>query len=313
MQCINRIEDYRERKPSVITLGKFDGFHRGHQKLLQEVKACVEEADRRRNEWCSIVFAFDMSVYRKEHNMSLGQIMLKEEQDLFLNHEVDYLIHCPFDEEIRCVTAEAFIKEILVEKFRAKCIVVGSDFHFGYKAKGTVDMLRTYAEQFDYQVIEIEKETYGDQEISSSLIKTCIRNGEMENANAMLGYAYSVRGEVIHGKKLGRKLGFPTMNVRVNLEKILPPYGVYSVRVEIAGEFHSGIANIGEKPTVEVHGIPQVETYVFDYEGDAYGEEIVVKFLRFQRPETKFESVEALKQQVDGDIRDAKDYFEGSK
>ncbi|MFI3209009.1 MAG: bifunctional riboflavin kinase/FAD synthetase [Eubacteriales bacterium] len=313
MKYLNKIDDYQGENRSAITLGKFDGFHRGHQKLLGAVKHFVGMSENQDEKINSIVFAFDMCKFRQEHGMDYEQIMLPREQTEFLNTKVDCLIHCDFADEIRCMEAERFIEEIIVKKFRAKYIVVGSDFHFGYKAKGTVDMLRTYAEQFDYQVIEIEKETYGDQEISSSLIKTCIRNGEMENANAMLGYAYSVRGEVIHGKKLGRKLGFPTMNVRVNLEKILPLYGVYSVRVEIAGEFHSGIANVGEKPTVEVHGIPQVETYVFDYEGDAYGEEIVVKFLRFQRPETKFESVEALKQQVDGDIRDAKDYFEGSK
>ncbi|MFI3173229.1 MAG: bifunctional riboflavin kinase/FAD synthetase [Eubacteriales bacterium] len=307
MKYLKTIEEYQGQNRTAITLGKFDGLHRGHQKLINAVAEKVANMQVSTVEVISsVVFAFDMMNLHKELGKSTQQIMLKEERVKHLEGQVDYLIDCQFDNEIRHMSAEEFIRTILVEKFRVKYIVVGEDFHFGYKALGNAAMLEQYAEEYNYSVEIIEQEMYQEQVISSSYIKSCIRNGELTKVNDMLGYEYSIIGEVIHGKKLGRKLGFPTMNIVPSKEKLLPPFGVYTISVKIGDQFCNGIANVGKKPTVEANGLPQVETYVFDYEGDAYGENIEVYFQHFQRSEKKFNSVELLKRQVEEDIQEAR-------
>lgn len=306
MQYLNKIDDYQGQNRSAITLGKFDGFHRGHQKLLEVVKDYVQMSKRQDEQIDSIVFAFDMCKFRQEHEMRFEQIMLKEEQVLFLQTKIDSLIHCAFDEQIRHMEAEVFIEEVIVKKFLAKYVVVGSDFRFGYKARGNVHMLRTYAEKYDYQVIEIQKETYNGNEISTTYIKSKIRMGNLEDANACLGYDYHISGTVTSGQQLGRTLGFPTMNVVVAEEKILPPNGVYVIRVEIRNKVYNGVANIGVRPTVLENSGIVVETHVFDYEEDAYGEDIKVYLLHMIRPEQKFTNAEELKAQVQQDIEVAR-------
>ncbi len=306
MQYLNKINEYESENRCAITLGKFDGFHRGHQKLLQVVENYARKSEDQKDKINSVVFAFDMCKFRQEHAMDYAQIMLKEEQVSYLQAKVDCLIHCAFEEQIRCMSAQAFIEDIIVATFHAKYVVVGSDFRFGYQAKGNVEMLRICAKKFDYEVIEIEKETYQNQEISTTYIKEKIIAGEIEDANAMLGYDYYISGEVIRGQQLGRKLGFPTMNVTVPAEKILPPNGVYTIRVEIKDEVYDGIANIGVRPTVlETSGIV-VETHAFDYKDNAYGENIKVYFLDRIRSEQKFGSLDELKKQVHLDMEKAR-------
>lgn len=317
MQYLNRIEDYSGECRTAITLGKFDGFHRGHQKLLYTEKLFTDELQvSYDNEHLSngekiesIVFAFDMLAFRKEQKLPFEQIMLKEERVAYLEHSVDYLIECPFNEEIRHIGAMDFITEILVKKLRAKYLVVGSDFHFGFKAQGDVHLLRAYSQQYDYEVIEIEKEMFGEKEISSSYIREELMRGNVEDVNQMLGYAYTVTGTVIQGRQLGRTLGFPTMNVAPSLDKLLPLHGVYVVDVLIQGEVFHGIANVGKRPTVSKEQKVLVEVNVFDYEGDAYEETIRVSFLKLLRCEKKFNSVGELKQQVDQDIVQAQGFL----
>lgn len=279
MRYLNNIEEYQGQNKSVITLGKFDGFHRGHQKLLEEVKACVKKSSILDEKLNSIVFAFDMSVFRREHNLSYEQIMLKEEQDAFLSKGIDYLIHCPFVDQIRHMSPEAFIREIIVERFQAKYIVVGSDFRFGYKALGNVAMLKEYSEAYGYEVIEIAKEMYDNQEISSTLIKTCIQNGEIEKANAMLGYQYSIRGEVRIERAWIEKNEISIMDVTLESGKILPPTGVYLVEVEEGNRIYRGSANLDEKLMTEEKS-SSIEIHLYNYIGDSEDENMKVKFLK---------------------------------
>ena len=170
-------------------------------------------------------------------------------------------------------------------------------------------MLEQYAEQYGYQVDVIEKETLDGKIISSTYIRELLAEGNIVRANLLLGYTYQLSGTVRHGKQLGRTLGFPTMNVIPEEEKIMPKFGVYTCRIFVDGIWYNGIGNVGVKPTVTEEQKPLVEVYAFDFEGDAYGKEVTVEFCEFVRPEQKFSSIEELKAQVDEDINSGMGFF----
>lgn len=294
MQYITEIESYQSEKKSAVTLGKFDGLHRGHQKLIERVQNYAS------NEIVSIVCSFDMG----KDMLLTGQEKRKQ-----LEPEMDVLIFTPFHEMIRQMEPETFIKEVLVGRFHAAYIVVGTDFCFGHEKRGNVEMLRRYADVYGYHLDVVEKEVYDGDVISSTRVRNALEAGEIELANELLGYRYSVSGIVEHGKQLGRRLGFPTMNVAFEARKKAPRFGVYACRVEIDGIWFPGIGNVGVKPTVTEEMRLLAEVFVFGYEGDAYGKQITVELCGFERPEQKFASVDVLKRQVDADILYGKRYF----
>lgn len=294
MQEITDIYSYQGKRRSAVTLGKFDGLHRGHQKLVDRIKGYASE------EVESIVCAFDMG---KDSLLTGGERREK------LSSQVDCLIACPFTREIREMEAEMFVRKILADTFHAAYIVVGTDFRFGHGKGGDPALLARYAPQYGYRLDVVEKERYQDRVISSTYIKEALQDGDVELAERLLGYPYQITGKVEHGKKLGRTLGFPTMNVAPAGGKLMPRFGVYACRIEIEGRLFQGIGNVGVKPTVTEELRPLVEVFVFDYDGDAYGKEVTVTFCTFERPEEKFGSVEELKNRVEADIRFGRTYF----
>lgn len=296
MRDIHGLKDYRSSRGSAVTFGKFDGLHRGHQELVRTVRKLggKEDAD-------SVVCAFDMS--QRE------VLMTKEERRLHLKHEVDYLVECPFTQELRGMEAEAFIEEIIQGVFHADFVVVGTDFRFGHGKRGDIHMLEAYARQCGYELTVIEKKRYQGRIISSTYIREMLRDGNMAGVNRMLGYNYAVEGVVEHGRRLGRSLGFPTFNVRWPSEKYLPPKGVYFCRVYVDGQAYDGIANIGVKPTVSEEGTVWIESFLFGYEGDAYGSGVMVELKEFVRPERKFSGEEELKAHIARDIAAGEKYF----
>lgn len=304
MDYIRGLEAYQDSRETAITLGKFDGVHRGHQKLIRKV--CQLKAKKGVR---SVVFAFDMNPLYEKIGKSREGIMSNEERRYLIDGKVDVLLECPFTEEISSISAEDFIRSILVGKFHVRYVVVGTDFHFGHDKRGDVKMLEEYAGVYGYELFVIEKEMYGDRRISSSYVREELRKGNMEAVNEMLGYAYTVRGIVEHGRKLGRKLGFPTLNVHPSKDKLLPPNGVYLDSVKIDGIWYNGIGNVGFKPTVSDENRMLIESNLLDYSGDAYGKEVEIQLYHFKRPEQKFESVEEMKAQIDLDIDYAKEYF----
>lgn len=303
MQYIRGIENYNCPNHTAITLGKFDGLHRGHQKLIAQVKNYADEQIK------SVVFSFDMLPFFAEQGKRQHILMTREEKCRRLENQVDYLIECPFVEEIHTMAAETFIEKILAQKFHAKYVVVGTDFRFGYKKKGDIYLLEKYQQKYGYQLIVIEKEMYDGREISSTFIKEEVREGNVEKARELLGYPYTITGVVRHGKQLGRQLGFPTMNVIPADEKLLTPNGVYVSSVILDGKEYKGISNIGCKPTVSDKKEKLVETFLFDYEGNAYGKEIQIRLYQFVREERKFSSIEALKEQMDLDMEAGEGFF----
>ena len=294
MKYITGIGSYHGTKKTAVTMGKFDGLHRGHQKLVDKIRSyATDECD-------SVLCAFDM------HR---DAIMTNRERREYLEGKIDWLIDCPFTETLRNMEAEDFIRDILCAGLNAAHIVVGRDFVFGHNKRGSVEMLERYAPRYGYTVDVVEKERYGDMIISSTYIRDALAQGDVRLAEQLLGYPYELTGPVRHGKQLGRTLGFPTMNVEPEAQKILPRYGVYACRVKIDGEWYNGVGNAGVKPTVTDERRRLFEVYVYGYEGDAYGKEVTVRFCGFERPEVKFGSVEELREQVMKDMQYGIDFF----
>ena len=307
MEYISDIRDYKSKRKTAVTLGKFDGFHRGHQLLIDKIK---EHSSAKVD---SLLLAFDVG----------GRgLLTKEEQKERMRDEVDVFISCPLSDEIKRMSPERFVEEVLVEKLNVKYLVVGSDFHFGRDRRGNVRLLEEYTEKFGFHLEVIPKMTVDGKTISSTTIKEALEEGEIHLGNQLLGYDYELSGVVRSGKKLGRRLGFPTLNIVPDKRKVIPKYGVYGCKVELentksnAGgcflengvDFPSewkenyGICNIGIKPTAAPAGEPMAESHVFDFQEEAYGKEAKVKLLFFVRPEKKFNSVEELKKQIEQDI-----------
>jgi len=187
--------------------------------------------------------------------------------------------------------------------------VVGTDFTFGCEKRGDVHMLAEYADQYDYELIVIEKERYHDRIISSTYVKEVVKEGDVGLAETLLGYPFEVEGTVEHGRQLGRTLGFPTLNVAWPEGKIVPAHGVYFCKIDIEGKTYPGIANVGIKPTVTEEKKLLIEAFLFGYSGNAYGEKVRINLKKFRRPEQKFDGIDALKRQIDKDIAKGMEYF----
>ena len=294
MNYITGIENYHGTKKTAVTIGKFDGLHRGHQKLVDRIRGYASD------ECDSVLCAFDM------HR---DAIMTNRERREHLEGKIDWLINCPFNEQLRNMEAEDFIRDILCGKLNAAHVVVGNDFVFGHEKRGSVSMLEKYASEYGYTIDVVEKERYQDMIISSTFIRDALAQGDVRLAERLLGYPYELTGPVRHGKRLGRTLGFPTMNIEPEARKILPRYGGYACRVMIDGKWYNGVGNAGVKPTVTDERRRLFEVYVYGYEGDAYGKEVTARFCGFERPEVKFGSVEELKEQVMKDMQYGSEFF----
>ena len=292
---------------SVITLGKFDGLHRGHMLLVNRILDIGKKEGLE-----TVIFTFSVPPASRVANQPAHMLLTNEERRLQLEElGVDLLVECPFDDSVMRMEPERFIEEILVGKLHASCVVVGSDFRFGYHRRGDAAMLELLGPAMGFRTEVIPKAREDGREISSTWIKEELRKGHMDKVGHLLGYSYAVREEIVHGRALGRTIGVPTINQIPVREKMLPPYGVYVSETEVCGRTFYGMTNIGVKPTVH-EKFTGVETYLFDCGLDLYGETATVKLLHFQRKEQKFPSVEALRQQLKKDEAEAKQYLEES-
>ena len=307
MRYIADTTEFQIEEPTIVTLGKFDGRHRGHQKLLltmQELKSSLG--------YPTAIFTFGTPPL----SMMSGQpqTVITTNLERRANMEkmgVDYLVEYPFSEETRRMKPEDFVKDILAGRMQAKVIVVGPDCSFGYKGAGDARLLKQLEETLGYRLHVIEKEKDHLRDISSTYIREELEKGNVEKANALLGEPYAVHGEVVHGNHIGTSiLGFPTANLLPPSIKRLPRFGVYVSRVLVDGTYYRGVTNIGRKPTVEGRNPVGVETYIFDMHQVLYRKVIEVQLLAFDRPEQKFSSLEELKQRIEMDKVFAADYFE---
>ncbi len=302
MQIIRNKEQVDFPEGLCVTLGKFDGVHVGHRKLVGIVKEKAKELNLK-----SAVFTFDglpasIVPYEKQRFLTLGP----ERAQIFEELGIDVLIEYPFTEDFMHVEPEVFIDELLVHRMRARVIVVGEDYRFGHGRRGDVNMLKNMAPVYGYELIAIPKERYEDREISSTYVREELSMGHMETVNMLLKRPFSISGSVVHGNQIGRTLDIPTVNIIPPARKILPPYGVYYSEIKVGDNVYSGVSNLGVKPTVSDEGKVNLETFIFDFEEELYGREVVVVLKHFQRPEMKFASVEALAKQMASDIEFAR-------
>lgn len=287
-----------------VTIGKFDGVHVGHRLLLGRLAQ-----EKQKNGGKSVVFTFSFHP-GMFFDGGLKLIYTEEEKKAVLaGCGVDVLVAYPFTGETSAMEAEDFIKDILAGQLNAKFIAVGEDNRFGHNRRGDAGMLARHAEDFGYGLAVCERVRYAGEAVSSTRIREQIEVGNMEEAAAMLGANYHVAGTVMHGRGLGRTLGFPTLNLVPPEEKLLPPNGVYMTKTILPDGVFCGVTNVGVRPTFGEGNRAWVETCLLDYAGDCYGKHVRTEFLHFSRGERKFADAEQLRRQVAKDKENCRAYF----
>lgn len=304
MEYIRNNLKFTISEPTVITLGKFDGMHRGHELLIENLFAKKRELGAK-----TLVFTFDIPPRPRAGKEAVKVLTTNEEKRwIFAKTGVDYLYECPFTPQIMSMEPGDFIRWI-VDAFAVRCIVAGEDFRFGHNRAGNTSVLADCAGHFGYELIVRKKIQEDGRDISSSFVREEIEKSNIEKANRLLGYPFFLRGTVVHGRQLGRTIGFPTVNMVIPPEKLMPQNGVYASRVHIGEETWPSVTNVGSKPTVTDSGMIGAETHIIGYDGDLYGEALTVEFLRFLRPEQKFASVAELQAQMEKDTAYSKVYY----
>ena len=289
---------------TVVTVGKFDCFHRGHQLIFSTA------AEMKQPGMQQVIFMFDVNpADAVKHRQGRYIVAQKERKPLSRFYGVDHCIEYPFTETTRNMSPEEFIRDILAAKLGVKAVVCGDDFRFGKDRAGDTETLKKLGEKYGFAVRVVERLAYNGRIISSTEIRNELIKGNMKDVNAMLGRAYSVSGPIKQGNHVGSGKGIPTINLIPEEDKLLPPDGVYATRTVIGQQEYMSITNIGVRPTFYDGGSRYVETYILDFSGDLYGENAKVEFYLFVRPEKKFESSEALYGQIDKDIKTTREYF----
>ncbi|MGL4798520.1 MAG: bifunctional riboflavin kinase/FAD synthetase [Cellulosilyticaceae bacterium] len=286
---------------SIIALGNFDGVHRGHQKLLEMTLQIAQEKK---------MLAVALSFF-PHPTMVLGTspkplvMSRKDRKNKMKAMGMDVFIEYPFTKDFASISPKIFFETILWEQLKADTIVVGSNYYFGKDKEGDIQFLKEMGALHNVTICVVDTVQDKGKVISSTEIRKAIRKGDMEQATEWLGHPYSVVGSVIHGKKLGRTIGFPTINLIADPDRVHPPNGVYATIVKVYNQLFMGITNIGYNPTVGGK-VKMIETHLFDFEGDLYGEEVEVMFYEAIRPEKKFASIDELSAQITKDKEKAR-------
>lgn len=297
MQIIQDTTEFHLEAGSAVAIGKFDGVHRGHEKLIFRI------LEKKKQGLKSVVFTFYPSAAVYFGQTSGGELTTREEKrSCFEKLGVDILIEFPLNKETAATEPEEFVREILVRKMNTRFLAAGRDLSFGRGGKGDSRLLESMADELGFRVQIIDKVYHQNREISSTYVREMVEKGDMQGAGELLGRYYSFEGTVERGNRLGRRLGMPTMNLYPRPEKLLPPWGVYYSRLLYEGGMYPGITNIGRKPTVNDTEAVSVETYLYDFDRDMYGKDIVTELLQFKRPERKFKDIVELKAQMEKDI-----------
>ena len=308
MQVIRDNQPSDNSKRSVVTIGAYDGVHRGHQAVIGQVRNEAQQLGCQ-----SVVVTFDKhpaSVVRPE---SAPKLLTDLDQKLELLQQtgIDATLIVEFNRERSTEDPALFVKRVLVDTLRAQVVVVGEDFHFGFNRGGNVAMLRELGKQFDFQVEPVKLIARPDgveEPVSSTSIRRALAGGQVETATNLLGRAYEVRGVVVNGDKRGRMIGFPTANVEVPNAMCLPADGVYAGKFQCDdGSVHACAINLGRRPTFFEHADSSLlEAHLLDFDEDLYGQKVSVTFERFLRSERKFDGFEAIKTQLQLDVAAAR-------
>ena len=302
MRVFNHLNQIVEPfKHAVITIGNFDGVHIGHQALFHEV---IERAEAISG--TSVAMTFEPHPLRvlKQNNHPPLITLYEQKSELIERTGIDVLICVPFTLEFAALSAEQFVRGLLVDKIGTKIIVVGEDYSFGKNREGNIELLKSYGPKYGFEVVVaswIKSARALEERISSTRIRQLVTDGQMEQAEKMLGRNYQIRGKVVTGRDRGGKLlGIPTANINLN-DELCPKTGIYAVMVECEGSHRPGVANIGYSPTFDDHEFT-VEVHILDFSANIYGKKIRVNFIRRIRDEIKFSDISQLIEQIHLDI-----------
>ena len=291
---------------SAICVGTFDGLHLGHRVVIDKTIAHAKKLGLK-----SLVFTFwphpleIIQPNKKVYYLNTFQ----EKIDLFSNLGIDYLVLFPFNKEFASKTSKAFIKDYLVDRLKMKFFVIGYDHQFGKEREGKYEKVINCAKELGFGIDRIEQQAVAEEFVSSTKIRDLLKNGNIELANALLGYTYSTSGEVEKGQQIGSKIGFPTANIKIAPNKTMPKTGVYSVKIEIDNKIFEGIANLGFKPTIKNHKDLSLEVHIFNFNKDIYSKLVKISFYKKIRDEIKFSNLESLKTQIEIDKEVSISYF----
>ena len=304
MKIFNSLDEIKGIEPTVIALGNFDGVHKGHQQIIERTVKSAEAAGLK-----SAVFTFSNHTRTLLKNLpAVKNILYPEEKaEIMESMGIDYLFNIPFTKDILTMSPEAFVKDILVDRFRIREAYCGFNYSFGYKAMGTPEVLMHEGLKHGFGIHVQEPYMIDGVVVSSTYIRQLIADGKMEECTKFMGRMYSIGGEVVVGNKLGRTIGFPTSNIMLDETMAAPPNGVYVTFCTYNGTRYPSITNVGVKPTVGTYN-KNIETHIFNFDKELYGKQIRVEFVKRMREERKFASVEELSKRIEHDCIMAKAY-----
>ncbi len=301
LKIIKGLKNYPSKTESIVTLGTFDGVHIGHQKIIKQLNKDKKNAKSA----LLTFFPHPRMVLQDASDLKLLNT-LEEKQQLLAKNGLDNLIIEPFTKEFSGLSAINFVRDILVNTLNTQKLVIGYDHRFGKNREGDFEHLKELSELYDFKLEQIKAQDVKDVAVSSTKIRKALSEGDIETANSYLGYAYLLTGNVVHGRGLGTKWKYPTINLAIpETYKLIPKTGVYLVKTQINGKQYFGIMNIGNRPTV--NGKHQtIEVHLLDFNQDLYGKKIQVQLLKRLRDEQKFDSVDALISQIKKDESNAR-------
>jgi riboflavin kinase/FMN adenylyltransferase len=305
MELIRGIHNLRaEHVGCVLTIGNFDGVHRGHQAVLRRLQ---EQATQLQLPSCVMVFEPQPLEFFARDKAPARLSRLRDKYEAIAALDIDRLLCVKFDHAFAELTAAEFIEQILVHKLAVRFLVIGDDFRFGLKRQGDFALLVEAGKQHGFQVLSTDTLLHDQQRVSSTLLREALREGRLADVTQMVGHPYTITGRVAHGAKLGRTIGFPTANIHLK-RLVVPVQGVYAVKVLIADAIYFGVANIGFRPTVNGTR-SQLEVHIFDFKGDLYGKQLQIHVCHKLRDEQKFPSFSALQTQITMDAQQARQWF----
>ncbi len=312
MEVYNNLAELPEFENAVITIGSFDGVHRGHQKILDRINQLARKINGK-----SIVITFHPHpriVLNPEDNNLRLITTIEEKASLLESFGIDAVVLVPFDKAFLNQRPEAYIENFLIKKFQPKYIVIGYDHKYGKNRAGDINYLKKYQEKAGFEVIEIEKQEIDHITISSSKIRKALDEGNIRTASQLLGHNFSISGTVIRGAGIGNTLGYPTANVKPpSRYKLIPKEGIYAIRIHSQGKVYDGVLYIGRRPTLESFKNRTIEAHLFDFSGDLYDSFLKIEFIDFIREDQKFENLDLLKAQMEHDAQQAKSILGSEK
>ncbi|MEA3505716.1 MAG: bifunctional riboflavin kinase/FAD synthetase [Bacteroidota bacterium] len=306
MRIHTDLDNLNFRNPAV-TMGAFDGIHLGHQKIINRV---IEKSKELNGESVIITFYPHPKVFLNPQDPFKTILTHLDKIDRFYHHKIDHLVVLNFNEELSQMSGEDYVENILVKKIKMAHLVMGHDHCFGNNKLCSIDKINVLGEKYNFTTEQVGAQTINNQVISSSIIRDRLSTGNIEEANKFLGYNYFVFGRVVHGNQIGKTIGFPTANIEIKKpHKKLPCNGVYIVKINWNGNIYNGICNLGIRPTIRKSKFT-FEVHIFDFHRDIYQDYLTVSFIDRIRDEKRFNSLEALKQQLSVDKKVALEYFQ---